>query len=450
MTNEVMNPQKTAGEAAFAAQFADLRRQGAFAESGQERGLLPHLAAREAALAELEQFGLPTRKAESWHYTDLRRILAHITPFAENSGGAVLPALLPQANLLTLINGKAQPCSPRSAPAEEAVRAVSLAENSRAESGFAVFDAAETPGAKSGDKGNAVGLINTAFAKDGWHIDVSANAGGSDEIPVIELQNIQNGGQAHGRFPVHIGKGARATVIERQIGDNQECFLSFISELHMEEDAEATWIIIRERGLGSAELNRFQAVLGKNAKLKLYVINAGGQFLRQEINVDLAGEEANFQLRGINLLSGKSHTDTTMSVRHLVENTASVEIFRNVAAEEARGVFQGMIRVGQIAQKTDARMACNSLILSDKAEFNAKPELEIFADDVACGHGATVTEIDHDHLFYLMARGIPEGEARALLIKAFTAELIEELPEDLAASLHNVLETWLQAHFQFG
>lgn len=439
MTSEVTNLQKTAAEAAFAAQFADLRRQGAFAESGQERGFLPNLAAREAALAELELQGLPIRKVESWHYTDLRRILTHIAPFTESDCGKALPPLLPQAHILTLINGKAQ-----QAAGSSVVHAVALAENSRAQADFTFSDAV-----KSQDKGNAVGLINTAFAQDGWYVDISASTKG-DAHSVIELQNIQNGGQAHSRFPVHIGKGARVTVIERQIGDNQDSFLSFVSMLQAAEDTEVTWIIVRERGLESVELNRFQAVLGKNAKVTLYVINAGGKFLRQEINVDLAGEEANFQLRGINLLAGKSHTDTTMSVRHLVENTASAEIFRNVAAEEARGIFQGIIRVAQIAQKTDARMACNSLILSDKAEFSAKPELEIFADDVACGHGATVAEIDHNHLFYLMARGIPEGEARALLVKAFTAELIEELPEDLAASLHNVLETWLQAHFQFG
>jgi Fe-S cluster assembly protein SufD len=120
---------------------------------------------------------------------------------------------------------------------------------------------------------------------------------------------------------------------------------------------------------------------------------------------------------------------------------------RNVVTDKARGIFQGMIRVAQIAQKTDAKMACNTLLLSDDAEFAAKPELEIFADDVACGHGATVREIEKDHLFYLMARGVPENAARGLLVKAFIAEVIEELENEvLVEKLEDILQAWLEKH----
>jgi Fe-S cluster assembly protein SufD len=161
----------------------------------------------------------------------------------------------------------------------------------------------------------------------------------------------------------------------------------------------------------------------------------------------VTGEDSDFELRGLNLLADDTHTDITMTVGHLVENTRSTQIIRNVVKDRARGVFQGMIRVAQIAQKTDARMACNTLLLSDEGEFDAKPELEIFADDVACGHGATVAELSKDYLFYLMARGVPENEARGLLIKAFIAEIIEELEDEtLVDALESVLSNWLAIH----
>jgi Fe-S cluster assembly protein SufD len=133
-----------------------------------------------------------------------------------------------------------------------------------------------------------------------------------------------------------------------------------------------------------------------------------------------------------------------MTLNHEVENTTSTEVMRNVVTGKGHGVFQGQIKVFQAAQKTDAKMACNTLLLSDDGEFSTKPELEIFADDVACGHGATVREVEPQHLFYLMARGIPESEARGLLVKAFVAELIEELEDEaLVEALESRLSDWL-------
>ncbi len=132
---------------------------------------------------------------------------------------------------------------------------------------------------------------------------------------------------------------------------------------------------------------------------------------------------------------------------HLAPDTVSTETFRNVVTGKANGVFQGQIRVAKIAQKTDAKMACNTLLLSDDGGFSSKPELEIFADDVACGHGATVTDIEKEHLFYLMARGIDEKTARGLLVKAFVAEVIEELEDEtVIEALEARLVDWFAEH----
>ena len=258
---------------------------------------------------------------------------------------------------------------------------------------------------------------------------------------------MQERGQGHVRFPVRVGKGAKATIVERHITGDGDAFSTTVDHLDLDDEAEVVWIIVRDGNDAATDLAQLNTRLGRNARLMLFVLGAGGKLVRQEVHVGVAGEGADFRLRGVNLLAGETHTDLTMTIDHEVEATTSTAIVRNVVTDRAHGCFQGQIRVKQRAQKTDARMACNSLLLSDDGEFSAKPELEIFADDVQCGHGATVSEIDADHLFYLMARGIPERDARGLLVKAFVMEIVEELRDEAAAeALTGVVENWLEAH----
>jgi Fe-S cluster assembly protein SufD len=290
---------------------------------------------------------------------------------------------------------------------------------------------------------DTIGQINAAYVSDGWMISI---ADGTELESPLEIQNIQKTGQGHTRFPVRIGSDVKATIIERQNGGEGDAFSTSVSHVSVGDGAEVLWVILRDFGQAT-QLSQFNATIGKGSKLTLYIVNAGGKLVRQEVHVNVTGEDSDFELRGLNLLADDTHTDITMTVGHLVENTRSTQIIRNVVKDRARGVFQGMIRVAQIAQKTDARMACNTLLLSDEGEFDAKPELEIFADDVACGHGATVAELSKDYLFYLMARGVPENEARGLLIKAFIAEIIEELEDEtLVDALESVLSNWLAIH----
>lgn len=391
------------------------------------------IAASKVAMAFFLKHGLPSRKMEDWHYTDLRTQLNRVAPYSSEADGRSVAPLIPDNIVLSTVNGKAL-----SAPLVSPLCGAS----------FTPLDTL-TPDRKATlpqrlSAENMIAQLNTAFFHDGWKVDVFEDVS-LDKI--IEIQNIQNGAQSHVCFPVSAEKNSNVTVIERQIGDDQDSFLSSVSHLDLAEDARVLWIIIRRRGISSTELNQFNARLNKNACLKLYVMNIGLGLLRQEINIDLNGNHADFQLRSINLLSGKSHIDTTMTVRHLARATTSKEIMRNVVTDSACGVFQGAIRVARVAQKVNAQMVCNSLILSENAEFDAKPELEIFADDVTCGHGATVTSIDYDHLFYLMARGIPESQARSMLIKAFVSELVEELNrKEIEDLLQMNVEQWLQMH----
>ncbi|MBV2142926.1 Fe-S cluster assembly protein SufD [Falsochrobactrum sp. TDYN1] len=386
--------------------------------------------ARDTALETLKIHGLPSRRIESWHYTDFRTLLKNVSVFDAAAGSDALPALLAGSSILPTSNGVALDAK---APAGVSLTPVR----------DALSDGSLLPQLNIRGVDDTIGQINTAYVSDGWVISI---ADGTELEAPLEIQNIQKSGQGHTRFPVHIGANVKATIIERQSGGEGDSFSTSINHVTVSDGAEIVWVILREFGQ-STQLAQFNGTLGKGSKLTLYIINAGGKLVRQEVHVDVEGEDSDFEMRALNLLADDSHTDITMTVGHLVENTQSTEIVRNVVKDRARGVFQGMIRVAQLAQKTDARMACNTLLLSDDGEFDAKPELEIFADDVACGHGATVTEIQDEHLFYLMSRGIPESEARGLLIKAFIAEIIEELEnEPLVEVLEEMLSDWLAAH----
>ena len=400
---------------------------------GERLSLLPGdgaiMVKRDDAIEQVKS-GLPTRRVESWHYTDLRRLLATVPAFDASAKAKSVAPLIEGSTVLSLANGVSQAVS-----SIDGVTFQRLADK--------LTDGSYAPALVTYGTDDAIGAINTAFVADGYFVDIEA---GVQLDKPVELQNLQAGGQSHVRLPVRVGAGAKATIVERQTGEGAG-LVSSVSQLLLGDDAEVLWLIVQDQPETATHLAQFKAELGKNAKLTLFVMNAGGKLVRQEVIVKAAGEGADFKLRGVNLLAGDSHVDVTMVLDHAVPHTSSTEVVRNVVTGRAKGVFQGRINVHQIAQKTDARMACNTLLLSDDGEFSTKPELEIFADDVACGHGATVTEIDHNHLFYLMARGIDEKSARGLLIRAFLAEVIEELEdESVVDPLEELLSNWFATH----
>jgi len=415
-------PQRTAAETAlidaFGERLAHLPGDGAV------------MVKRDNAIEQIKA-GLPTKRIEAWHYTDLRRLLMSVPAHDEAANAKPRDAVFEGSVVLPLLNGASQ----AKLPSVDGVTLQRLTEKLTDGSIAAALDPAGAD--------DAVGALNIAFAADGYFIDI---ADGTELEQPLEVQNVQAGGQVHVRVPVRVGDKVKATIVEQHVGDDA-ALVSSVGNLKIGDDSEVLYLIVQDQPDGATHFGQFNAWIGKNSKLTLFFMNSGGRLVRQEIRVAAKGEGADFQLRGINLLAGDAHTDVTMVLDHAVPNTGSRELVRNVVTGKARGVFQGRINVHQIAQKTDAKMACNTLLLSDDGEFSAKPELEIFADDVACGHGATVTEIDRGHLFYLMARGIDEKTARGLLVKAFLAEVIEELEvEPIIDALEARLDRWFDAH----
>jgi len=390
------------------------------------------MSARDRMIGDLKRFGLPTRRVESWHYTDLKSLLKSV-PVANEGSAKAAPALIAASHVLTILNGVAQPSTK-----------ISGAQVTLLRDGLSDGTYAAKLVARGSD--DAIGRINGVLVKDGLVVSVAADT--AIEHP-IEVQSVHGGGVSSNRIDAVFEAHTKATVIERHLAaaDSAAALVSSVGDIVLDEGAEITWIILQQQGTVDTHLGQINVALGANAKLRLFVINAGGKLVRQEIHVVTKGEGADLMLRGINLLGGESHTDVTLTLGHDVPNTTSTETIRSVVFDRAKGVFQGQIRVAPDAQKTDARMACNTLLLSDEAEFSVKPELEIFADDVQCAHGATVADIDKNHLYYLRARGIPENKARALLVQAFVAEIVEELEhEALVEALEGIIADWLATH----
>ena len=378
------------------------------------------MEARRAAISAFERDGLPTRRVEAWHYTDLRSALRTL-PVTAGEGEVIAPLV-------------------------EGGQTVSLSAAANTNAGMSIEPIADrlkegTLFVAPSRPFDTIGQLNAAFANGG--VTLSVPAGAKSNEPV-ELQAVPNEGQTHFRNAVEIGSDTNATIIERHT-DGGAGLATTVTDVTVGEGAELLYVIVQERDEDGFHLGQINFGLGANARLTLFVLNMGAKVSRHEVNVDVAGEGADFQLRGVNLLGGDRLTDVTMVVSHLVPNTTSEEIIRNVGTGSGRGVFQGQIKVAQVAQKTDAKMSCNTLLLSDEAEFAAKPELEIFADDVACGHGATVDDLDPNHQFYLMARGIPEKTANALLVKGFVDEMLEAIEhEGLSTALEEAIDRWLE------
>ena len=390
------------------------------------------IGARDRLLDDLRKAGLPTRRIESWHYTDLKTLLRAIPAGEQAPVIEKIAALVEGSKVLSVRQGDAD--------AKAAVDGIEVTTFKDA-----LAEGTAAAGLTALDKDDAIGRINGSFVRDGFAITIPA---GTELEEPLELQVLHGAGQIHTRFPAIFGAGSKATVIERHRSVEEEgAFVSSVSELTLEDGAEITWIILQEQGASDTHLGQVRVKLGSESKLRLFVVNVGGKLVRQELRIDVEGEGADLTLRGVNLLGAETHTDVTLVLGHNVPHTTSTETFRNVVFDRARGAFQGMIRVAPDAQKTDAKMACNTLLLSDEGEFSAKPELEIFADDVICGHGATVTDIDRNHLYYMMARGVPEAKARAMLVNAFVAEIVEELEEEkLVEALEGVISHWLERH----
>ncbi|MDP3257865.1 SufD family Fe-S cluster assembly protein, partial [Bosea sp. (in: a-proteobacteria)] len=416
----VVTPLKTAAEQALSAQFA--------AAKAELPGALPVRKLREDAFAGFEVRGLPHRRLETWRYTDLRGLLREARPLAESAtiSTAVRArvAALPAGGVrLVLVDGVFVPELSTLEGLPEGLIVHSLAD--ALVSGRDDLARILTgPGVATTDAGL---MLNTALMRDGVFVEIEAGTELAQPLTILSLASGEDERAIFHRSVVLAGAGAKATIVE--IGESVGGAASQINgaivfETGDESDVQHVRMITRHAP-ATVQVQSLLATVGAQAKFDSFALVCNAGTLRQQHFVRYAGEHTEIGLRGVNLLGGSEHSDVTLVMDHEVPHGTSREMFKSIIGGEATGVFQGKVVVRQHAQKTDGNMKSNALLLNDGATMFNKPELEIFADDVVCGHGATVAQIDGEQLFYLMARGLPRPQAEALVLQAFAGEAVE-------------------------
>ncbi len=250
---------------------------------------------------------------------------------------------------------------------------------------------------------------------------------------------------------VVVKAGATATLVERLgvSGSRLRPFLPGYSRIEVEPGATLVRVVVQANDVAVGEadaaivLNEAVVKLGKGATFRQFVLGEGSRLTRIETSVE-AGEGAQIEMNGVYLASAKRHVDLTSRVAHAAPGVNTRQLIRGVARKGGRGVFQGKFLVERAGQKTDAAMAHNALLLEEGAEIFAKPELEIYADDVACAHGNTAGQLDEDAVFYLRQRGIPDVDARAMITRAFLIEAVPDwVGDELKAEIEARIDAWL-------
>ncbi len=402
-------------------------------------GLRQHLPGdpdvRESAAEAFRRLGVPGgtsgRREEAWKYTNLR-------PLAEASFHEPLTSLLDADALAD------------AAPRIAASRLVFIDGHFRRElseppASIAIRSFAEHPqfGTLARPDREPLVALNTMLAEDGTEIEVPDGVdGGLVQLASIPIEASGRAAAFHPRHMIRLARNARLTLIETATGHGAYLH-NPVAEVHVADGAVFSHIRLQDDGPAAFHLSTVYAEVAAGGTYDSFVLNVGARLTRTEIHARLAGPDATVHLNGAQLLRGVQHADFTSVVRHDAPSCASRQTVKNVLAGRSRGVFQGRIEVARAAQKTDGYQMSQALLLSPDAEIDTKPELEIFADDVKCSHGATVGALDPDQLFYLRTRGVPEAEARSILVRAFLTEAVEVVTNDTArAALERAVEQW--------
>lgn len=271
---------------------------------------------------------------------------------------------------------------------------------------------------------HALTALNTALWQDGVFIEI---APGIVVEGFVHLLFIGDGASAtHPRNLIVAGRGSQITVIETYVGKGKY-FTNTVTEIVAGDGAVVDHYKFENESLDAFHIGTVQIHQERSSNVTSRTIAIGGGLVRNEINVALTGEGASLSMEGLFVLSGKQHVDNHTIIDHVAPHCQSIELFKGILDENARGIFDGRIIVEPDAVKTSSRQTNRNLLLSETAIVDSKPSLEIHNDDVKCNHGSTIGQLDEEALFYLRARGIGEAEARNLLVYAFASEIVERM-----------------------
>jgi len=434
--------QKTKAEEAISTQFV--------AVAGQLPGIDAVARSRKHAIAAFNKDGLPHRRIEAWKYTDLRVAMKSAFEPAVNLGisnhtdwQAIAEVLGPFADLdvarVVLVDGV---YVPELSAVEILGGDVQIMPLAAALSDECFADMHVRPPRIEQD--HAIAELNTAFMTDGAAVQISQST--SKPLHIINVARGTDERMIATRNVISVGDDVEATIIESFVAlGSAATQTNALTHIAVGERSHVHHIKVQEEAMASTHLSTWIVEVSGEANYRGFQFSTGAALSRNQISVSYGGEGGKVDISGAYLLADRQHCDTTLVVEHPVPNCESRELFKAVLDDEARGVFQGKVIVRAEAQKTDGKQMAQALMLSEACEFDSKPELEIYADDVVCGHGATCAEIDPDLVFYCRSRGIPEDQARGLIIQSFIAEAIAKVEDPAIADVLSArANSWLE------
>ncbi len=381
---------------------------------------------RNQAKLALSELGVPTRKWEEWKYTRVSDLLKSSYTTEGLPVNAIDPYLIPglESDVAVFINGRFSPALSSLGSNGENLQIGTIGGLNEALSG--VMDN------HFGDfitNDNIFTATNTAFADQGVVIFVPNGKVAENPIQILHIS--QPGAEAlatqHRNLFV-VGKNAKADIVETffSLGEGNS-FHNQADEIIVLENGELEYTKIESESDNASLMGHTYADLGRDSRFRIFTLTFSGQIVRNNLHLKLSGENVQAHLNGAYLLDGIQHVDNNTKVDHAVPHCESNELYKGTITDRATGVFSGYIHVWPDAQKTNAFQSSRNILLSENANMYTKPQLEIYADDVKCSHGATTGRIDEQALFYLRARGIPKAEAHKIMIHAFTMETVEEM-----------------------
>lgn len=389
---------------------------------------------RTKAIKTFEEKGFPTRKEEAWKYTSLNSLLKtdySIFPKQEHAVEFkdVKKYFLHDIDTYKVVFIDGVYSSFHSETTHDKLD-VCLMSSALSKSKYKpVIEAYFNKVAKE----DSLTSLNTAFAKEGAYIHIPKHK--EVEKP-IEIINFSTGNEAavllQPRNLIVVGENAHVQIIERhQSLSKNPVFTNSVTEIFAEKRALVDYYKVQNDGPSASLIDNTYISQEQGSNCKVHTFSFGGNLIRNNLNFYQHGEHCDSTLKGVTILEGKQHVDHNTLVNHIAPNCESHQDYKGIFGESSTGVFNGKIIVEKEAQKTDAFQQNNNILISDKATINAKPQLEIFADDVKCSHGCTIGQFDEDALFYLRSRGIAKKEARALLMYAFANTVLEsvKIPE---------------------
>jgi Fe-S cluster assembly protein SufD len=385
---------------------------------------------RRQGITRFAELGWPTRRNESWRYMDLSaagkmrpaKKLASV-PGTDSQSRIEALSLAAAGQRIVLVDGRFAPELSALAPVS-GVWLSSTVQAIRERPDLArraadKFDAADS---------ETFDALNAAFFSDGFVLEIAPGTVLDQPIEIIHFAGTTEA-SLHTRSLIALGTGARASIIETYAGDNRSYWRNDFISVHLDDKAELTRTLLIEEATDAAHLDELVATLGAGARLHHFALLIGGRMVRHEANVQIVGEGVHCGLDGAFVVAGRDEANIVTTVDHAAPGGETRELVKGVAAGRAHGAFQGKIIVRPGAQKTDAKQTSRNLIIGNRAVIDTKPELEIYADDVKCAHGASVGDLDETALFYLRARGIPDAEARRMLIEGFVREAVETIEQ---------------------